>query len=116
MIQINDEEEDYQALYAGLQSGPLADDAEKPSGPIKAKGEFGLDDLPPISDLTITVSEDECIVLGTVTGTVDTLGKYILTSAEHSLHFNNFLFHFSYQKHYALYFSSGRISTKLRSR
>lgn len=77
VIQINDEEEDYQALYAGLQSGPLADDAEKPSGPIKAKGEFGLDDLPPISDLTITVSEDECIVLGRVTGTVDTLGKYI---------------------------------------
>lgn len=50
-------------------------DGEKPSGPIKAKGEFGLKDLPPIEDLTITVSEDECIKLGTILRTVDTLGN-----------------------------------------
>lgn len=46
-----------------------------PKGPIKAKGEFGIDDLPPIADLTITVPESECIQLGTISGCVDTLGK-----------------------------------------
>lgn len=44
-------------------------------GPIKAKGEFGIDDLPPIANLTITVPESECIQLGTISGMVETLGR-----------------------------------------
>lgn len=44
-------------------------------GPVKAKGELGIDDLPPIAELTITVPESECIQLGTVSGIVETLGK-----------------------------------------
>lgn len=46
-----------------------------PTGPIKAKGELGIEDLPPIEELTITVSENDCIKLGAVSGIVDTLGK-----------------------------------------
>lgn len=44
-------------------------------GPIKAKGEFSIADLPPIEELTITVPESECVVLGKVSSIVDTLGK-----------------------------------------
>lgn len=79
VIQINDEDDaDYNALYDGLRNGPLADDEnEKPSGPIKAKGEFGLDDLPPIADLTIKLTEEECIKIGHISGIVDTLGTRI---------------------------------------
>lgn len=47
-----------------------------PKGPLKVKGEFGLDDLPPIADLTITVSESDCIQLGTISGVVETLGNF----------------------------------------
>lgn len=52
------------------------DQTGAPKGPIKAKGEFGLDDLPPIADLTITVPESECIQLGTISGVVETLGSF----------------------------------------
>lgn len=52
------------------------DDTTAPKGPIKAKGEFGIDDLPPIADLTITVPESECIQLGTISGVVETLGSF----------------------------------------
>lgn len=50
-------------------------DENAPSGPIKAKGEFGIEDLPPIAELTITVPESECVELGKISGIVDTLGK-----------------------------------------
>lgn len=43
-------------------------------GPVKAKGEFTIDDLPPIDELTITVPESECVELGKVSGIVGTLG------------------------------------------
>lgn len=52
------------------------DDNGAPKGPIKAKGEFGIEDLPPIADLTITVPESECIQLGTISGVVGTLGSF----------------------------------------
>lgn len=46
-------------------------------GPVKAKGELGIEELPPIEELSITVPESECIQLGTVSGFVETLGKSI---------------------------------------
>lgn len=46
-----------------------------PSGPIKAKGELGIEDLPPIEELTITVPESDCVELGKISGIVDTLGE-----------------------------------------
>lgn len=49
------------------------------SGPIKAKGELGIEDLPPIAELTITVPESECVELGKISGIVDTLGKLAKT-------------------------------------
>lgn len=80
VIQINDDDEttaDYNALYAGLNAGPMTDDGEEKTGPIKAKGEFGLNDLPPIEDLTIKIAEDECIKIGHISGIVETLGKAV---------------------------------------
>lgn len=49
------------------------------TGPVKTKGELGMDDLPPIAELTITVPESECVELGSISGIVDTLGKLIET-------------------------------------
>lgn len=46
----------------------------KPQGPIRAKGEFRVEDLPPIEELSITVAESECVQFGTVHSVVDTLG------------------------------------------
>lgn len=46
-----------------------------PQGPIKAKGELRIEDLPPIEELTITVSESECVELGCIMSVVDALGK-----------------------------------------
>ncbi|XP_031626781.1 H/ACA ribonucleoprotein complex non-core subunit NAF1 [Contarinia nasturtii] len=43
------------------------------SGPVKTKGELGMDDLPPIAELTITVPESDCVELGSISGIVDTL-------------------------------------------
>lgn len=54
------------------------DDTTAPAGPVKAKGEFSIDDLPPIAELTITVPESECVELGKVSGIVGTLGKFAL--------------------------------------
>lgn len=48
-----------------------------PSGPVKAKGEFTIDDLPPIEELTIIVPESECVELGKVSGIVGTLGNFL---------------------------------------
>lgn len=42
---------------------------------MKTKGELGMDDLPPIAELTITVPESECVELGNISGIVDTLGE-----------------------------------------
>lgn len=46
--------------------------------PIKAIGELGMEDLPPIEDLYITVPEKECNLLGKITSIVDQLGKDLL--------------------------------------
>lgn len=48
---------------------------ENTQGPMKTKGELGIDDLPPIAELTITVPESECVELGNISGIVETLGK-----------------------------------------
>lgn len=42
--------------------------------PIKAIGELGIEDLPPIENLYITVPEKECNLLGKITSIVDQLG------------------------------------------
>lgn len=46
-----------------------------PRKPIKAKKELGLEDLPPIEDLKISVSEEDCIPVGKVYQIVDQLGN-----------------------------------------
>lgn len=51
------------------------DDETPNTEPIKAKGELGIEDLPPIEELTITVPESECKQLGTISGIVDTMGN-----------------------------------------
>lgn len=51
------------------------DDEKKNQTPIKAIGELGIEDLPPIEDLYITVPEKECNLLGKITSIVDQLGK-----------------------------------------
>lgn len=48
----------------------------KPQGPIRAKGELRVEDLPPIEELSITVAESDCIQLGTVHSVVETLGIF----------------------------------------
>lgn len=50
-------------------------DENVPRGPIKAIGELGIEDLPPIAELTLTVLESDCVELGKISGIVDTLGK-----------------------------------------
>lgn len=70
----DDDDLNYNELYAGLRDGPMADADEKESGPVKAKGELGINDLPPIEDLTIKISEAECVQIGHVSGIVETLG------------------------------------------
>lgn len=46
----------------------------KPQGPIRAKGELRVEDLPPIEELSITVAESDCVQVGTVHNVVNTLG------------------------------------------
>lgn len=46
---------------------------KKKREPIRVKGEFLLEDLPPIEDLLISVSEHESIELGFISGIVDQL-------------------------------------------
>lgn len=48
-----------------------------PQGPIKAKGELRVEDLPPIEELSITVAESDCVQLGTLHSVVDTLGMFL---------------------------------------
>jgi hypothetical protein len=46
--------------------------------PPRTEGELLLDDLPPIEDLHITVTEQECMEVGKVSGIVDKMGKNIV--------------------------------------
>lgn len=46
---------------------------KKKKEPLKVKGEFLLDDLPPIEDLKIQVDEKECLEMGVITSIVDQL-------------------------------------------
>lgn len=41
---------------------------------LKVKGELGLEDLPPIEDLKISVPRQDCEALGSVYNIVDKLG------------------------------------------
>lgn len=43
--------------------------------PPKVHGELGLDDLPPIEDLAISLPAQETTKIGTITSIVDRLGK-----------------------------------------
>lgn len=43
---------------------------------VKAKGEMGIDDLPPIEDLKISVPEDQCVLQGKVISIVEQLGEF----------------------------------------
>lgn len=64
---------------AGGEEEDDDDGEEKQSqAPIKAIGELGMEDLPPIEDLYITVPEKECNLLGKITSIVDQLGKDLL--------------------------------------
>lgn len=47
--------------------------------PVKTKGELTLEDLPPIEDLKISVSESECVAVGKVYQIVDKLGELSVT-------------------------------------
>lgn len=49
---------------------------------VKAKGELGIDELPPIEDLKITVPEDECILLGKIFSIVEQLGECPLRKSQ----------------------------------
>ncbi len=49
--------------------------AKRKQDGIKVKGEMGLDDLPPIEDLHISVPHDECKPIGSIKSVVDPLGK-----------------------------------------
>lgn len=44
--------------------------------PVKTRGELGINDLPPIEDLKITVEEEKCQPVGCIKSIVNTLGKY----------------------------------------
>lgn len=46
--------------------------------PPKVRGELGLDDLPPIEDLAISLPAQETTTIGTVASIVDRLGKFAL--------------------------------------
>lgn len=43
---------------------------------LKVKGELGLEDLPPIEDLKISVPHQDCEVIGSVYNIVDKLGMF----------------------------------------
>ncbi len=49
-------------------------DIEKKVKYTRTKGELGLNDLPPIEDLKITVDENKCKPIGSVLNIVDTMG------------------------------------------
>lgn len=45
---------------------------------FKVKGELDINELPPIEELKICVSEEECIEIGCITSIVELLGKFIV--------------------------------------
>lgn len=49
------------------------DDERRPPPRLKVPGELGIDDLPPIENLHITVPEDKCEYLGKITSIVEQL-------------------------------------------
>lgn len=46
--------------------------------PLKVKGEFTVDDLPPIEHLHISIPSNQCVVLGKVKSIIEQLGKFYL--------------------------------------
>lgn len=44
---------------------------------FKVKGELDINELPPIEELKISVSEEECTQIGSITSIVDLLGKCV---------------------------------------
>lgn len=45
----------------------------------KVNGELGLDDLPPIEDLAISLPAQETTKIGTIASIVDRLGEFYIT-------------------------------------
>lgn len=81
----SDEESDDDDLAIGqvVLSGGSDDDSDveivsKSRAFVKARGELGIDDLPPIEDLKITVPEEECVRMGKIFSVVEQLGKYCI--------------------------------------
>lgn len=65
---------------AAAQSGDDDSDVEivsKSREYVKAKGELGINELPPIEDLHISVPEAECVLLGKIFSIVEQLGEWI---------------------------------------
>ncbi|CRK88065.1 CLUMA_CG001850, isoform A [Clunio marinus] len=78
----SDNETDIRKIIEKKLSAPVGSDDEsdeenpnktKKREPLKVKGEFGIDDLPPIQDLQISVDERECVQLGSISSIVDQL-------------------------------------------
>jgi UDP-N-acetylglucosamine enolpyruvyl transferase len=42
---------------------------------VLTKGELGIEDLPPIEDLNVSVEENKCKEIGTINSIVDTQGE-----------------------------------------
>jgi len=43
---------------------------------VRTKGELGIEDLPPIEDLDISVEESKCKEIGTIDSIVDSQGYF----------------------------------------
>jgi len=84
-IKIEDDSEDSESDSDSSSTSDSSDDDKELSAPkeveepkssnesIKSKNELGLGDLPPIEDLHITVSEEECVKIGTIASCVQEL-------------------------------------------
>lgn len=63
-----------------LDQGAKSETIKKvPKKVPRTEGELGLDDLPPIPDLSkldINIKEEDCIHMGNITSVVDKLGEY----------------------------------------
>ncbi|XP_070490696.1 H/ACA ribonucleoprotein complex non-core subunit NAF1 [Chironomus tepperi] len=79
----SDDEIDVKEIKKKLETVASDDDSEnenddpakerKKKQPLKVRGEFLLEDLPPIQDLELKVDEKECLEIGTITSIVDQL-------------------------------------------
>lgn len=58
-------------LYSDENNGNF----KKNENHFKVKGELEINDLPPIEELKVSVSEEECTQIGNITSIVDLLGK-----------------------------------------